>query len=990
MHEAPQPRERLLDLLWPESAPEAARKNLRNLLWRLRRDLQHDLIQGEERLALAAYAQVDVRAFLAAAEQLEQQTAPAALRPARTMARLYGGPLLDGVALAEAPELELWLAAAREQLHELHLRALLQIIAAERAAGRWPQVLAAARAALAHDPLQEPVYRAQIEAHARLGDRAAALRQYELLAAMLERELGVAPLPETELLREAVLRGELQAVETVARPLAQAAPAPATTPHAQPFVGRLAEHRALDAAWSEARSGRAQVVLLLGEAGIGKTRLWQTWAAPRRAEAHVLEAECLAVTRHLPFAPLVALLSAGPVRRRLATLARPSPPGWLAEIARLAPDLADLLPTLPRPAPLAPAEERQRLFEALIRSLTAGSSGPAILFFDDLHWADTATLDWLGYLLHRARETPLLIVGACRPDELPGPLKELAAQWGRASALRRITLSRLNHAEALALVAALTDDEALADELYARSAGNPLFLLELLRAGPGELPEALNDLIQQRLSRLSEVARQVLQAAGVLQPEITFDALAGTAGRGDGETLDALDTLLGAGLLAEDGGHYHFAHPLIAAVVERGISGARRMILHRRAAAAIEQHHAGRLGEVAGRLAAHYDEAGDAARAASFAAAAGARALAMAAPAEAAHFYGLALRLAPAPGHHYGLALARYQQGNLEGSREGFAAAAEGFAAAGELRAAARACLERARSHLASSQNEAVVSWVQRGRVYLAHDPDPEAQALAAYLLGAELRAMGEDLEAAVAQLEEAARLAADEPIRAMLPGILLELGNCRAQQGDLGAAIAQYRAVVSLAAERGDIVSAALGRNNIAYHALLAGDLALAHTEVDAGLELAEGQGLMVALQWLLSTRGEIALTEGDLDAAERWLGRAAGEAERFGNVAHSTSIRAKLALVARDRGEREAAVAALERIRADAAALADPFLRAQLDLALAETHLRREAWVDADTALRAAEARLQHGPYAGLRVEAARLRAALEQRMSGQSDLG
>lgn len=141
---------------------------------------------------------------------MEAQATPgAALRWARSMARLYGGPLLDGVALADTPELELWLTASREQLHELHLRALHQIVAAERADGRWPQVLVAAWVSLAHDPLQEPMYRALIEAHAQLGDRAAALRQYDHLAETLERELGVAPLPDTEVLREAAMRGEL-------------------------------------------------------------------------------------------------------------------------------------------------------------------------------------------------------------------------------------------------------------------------------------------------------------------------------------------------------------------------------------------------------------------------------------------------------------------------------------------------------------------------------------------------------------------------------------------------------------------------------------------------------------------------------------------------------------------------------------------------------------------------------------------------------------
>jgi len=979
LHDAPQPRERLLALLWPESGPETARKNLRNLLWRLRRDLNHDLLQGDEQLALGGHARVDVRAFLRAADELGGQQGDGPLRAARTMMRLYRGTLLDGVVLADAPELELWLTAAREQLHELHLRALHQIVAAERAAGRWHQMLTAARAALAHDPLQEPMYRALIEAHGRLGDRAAALRQYALLAETLERELGVAPLPETELLREAVVRGELLAPEQGQRVAAARPAGSVPSPPLRPFVGRSGELAALDAAWDAAQANRAQVALLLGEAGIGKTQLWQRWSTRLPGEATVLEAQCLAVTQHLPFAPLVTLLQSDPVRRRLAAIARPPAPGWLADIARLSPDLVDLLPAVSRPTPLAQAEEQQRVFEALVRSLGATPTAPTVLFIDDLHWADRATLDWLGYLLHRARDTPLLLVASCRSDELPAPLEALAAQWARAGLLRRLPLPRLSHDETLALVATLAGDATEADRLYERSAGNPLFVLELLRAGPGELPEALSDLIQQRLVRLSDVARQVLQGAAVLQAEISYEGLAEVSGRDDAETLDALDTLLDGGLLVEDGERYQFSHPLIAAVVERGVSGARRAILHRRAAAAIERRHAGRLGEVAGRLTAHHREANSPARAAHFAALAGEHALSVAAPAEAAYFYELALSLAPSPAQHYGLALARYWQGALDAARAAFALAAEGFAAAGDMRAAARACLECAGSYLASSENEAVVAWVQRGRAYLAHDPDPAAQALAAYLLGAELRAVGADLDAAIAQLEEAARLAADEAARPLLPGVLLELGNARAQQGDLNGAIGEYRRLVATARERGALEHETIGHNNIAYHALLAGDLGTAHVEVAAGLEMVEQHGLAVVLPWLLSTRGEIALAEGDWAGAELWLGRAAREAERLGNTAHGISIRATLALAARDRGEGAAALRALAQARSEAGALADPFLQTQLDLAFAETQLLLGDRTAAESALAAAEGRLQRSPYAGLQAAASRLRTRI-----------
>ncbi|NTW01426.1 MAG: AAA family ATPase, partial [Oscillochloris sp.] len=591
----PQLRERLMALLWPMSSAEAARKNLRNMLWQLRQSLHPELIQGDERLTLTEQVTLDIRAFTQAATELTttQPRPDIVLRAARTIARLYRGQLLDGVVLADTPDFEIWLTTTREHMFELNLRALQQIITSERAAARWPKVITAAQAAIAHDPLREPMYRAIIEAHAHLGDRAAALRQYALLKETLEHELGVAPLPETELLREAVLRGDLQHAmrpeSPGAHPVSNASRRALPVP---PFIGRTSELASLNSAWVTAQTRQAQVVLLLGEAGIGKSQLWRMWSAQQNAESTLIETQCLAVTAHLPFAPLIGILHSERVKQRLMALSQPKPPGWLADIARLTPDLGDLLPMLPRQTLTSSAEEQHRVFEALVRCIGPGPGHPIMLFIDDIHWADRATLDWLGYLMHRARDTPLLLVATCRSDEIAPPIDSLAAQWARAGHLHRLTLARLSHAETLALVRALAGDLAQGDTLYERSAGNPFFVIELLRAEPGALPAALTDLIQQRLVRLSDVARQVLQAAAVLQAEITFDSLTETSGRDDNETLDALDALRNSELLVEEAEHYRFSHPLIATVVERGLSGARRTILYRRASAAVERRYA--------------------------------------------------------------------------------------------------------------------------------------------------------------------------------------------------------------------------------------------------------------------------------------------------------------------------------------------------------------------------------------------------------------
>lgn len=956
-HPTPQPRERLTALLWPESDGEAARKNMRNLLWHMRAALGPEALRTGDLLALAAGTTVDLRVFAEAPPD----------RVARTRARLYRGPLLDGVVFTDAPDLELWLIAAREHAHEQHLAALHELIARQRAGGRWAQVLALARTALAHDPLQEPMYRALIEAYARLGDRAAALRQYALLRDMLDRELGMEPLPETDALRDAILRGDALApmpAAPVALPDARSAAPP------PPMIGRAAALNTLDAAWQAAQQGQPQLALLRGEAGIGKSHLWRSWSFRQRVPA--LAASCLAATTHLPFFPLTDMLGNTLVRQRLADAA-PATPIWLTDLARLIPDLRESWPQLPPPRALPPAEEQRRVFEALVRGLGIGPDQPLVLFFDDIHWADQATLDWLGFVRRRAEHAPLLVVLACRLEDATPALDAVLEHWGRASALHRITLERLNRDETAHLIQLLHGDVRRSDTLYAQSDGNPFFLTQLLATEPGEMPAAVTDLIQQRLQALSDVTRQMLQAATLIQPALTFDMLLATSGRDEAETLDALDTLVAAGLLADDGRAYRFSHPLIPTVIERGIGSARRLLFHRRAAAALEPL-LGNSVEDAGQLAWHLSEAGDHERAAQFAAQAGARSLAVAAPVEAVYFYQQAVSLHPLPIYWYGLGLARYRQGQLELARAALAEAETRFAQAGDRRGAARASLEIARSYLASSDASDVVVWVQRGRAHLAGDTDTAAQALAAYLLGAELRAVGVALDDAAAHLEEAIRLSRHDTGSTILAGALLELGNTHAQQGDLDAALHAYADLVQTARMSGDQMHEVIGLNNAAYHTLLQGDIVQARQLVEEGLARAHQYDLELAYQWLLSTSGEIALAAGDLPTAETALRQAHQHAERMGNTSHALGIRAHLALVARAQGDYARARHSLEDVQRNSAAL--PFLAAQVALWRAETAHMAGNVPAARAALADADAILGHHSYALLRRHATVLR--------------
>lgn len=979
----PVAREALLGLLWSESGQDAARKNLRNTLWAIGNALGRDLVVAQgDRLALSPEAWVDLRALVAAApEGQDGWAAPAAARAA--LADLYRGPLLEGLVLHEAPEFELWLAAARERFAARYLAALGALVEALKRSGDWPGVALAARRALEVDPLHEPMHQALIEALARTGQRAEALRAYEALRQALDEELGVAPLAETDALVAALQAGRLGPAPADGAGRSVAATASRGAGSALPFVGRERElavlHRVVASAAQADGSGGARALVLTGAPGIGKSRLWQVWADVAPAGVVPVGVRALESTRSLPFVPVAELLSRAAPFQRLLRPPSPLAPVWLSEVARLLPELRLRMPELPPSAELPPEEERRRLFEALTQTLLAAGGRPLVLFVDDAQWADDATLTWLSYLLNRLRDEAFVLILAHRPGELPAPCRTLIAGWEREGIAERLVLDELDDSAAATLLVALGADPASAARYQAQARGNPLFLTELARSGGEEIPPLLVEVIRARLAHLPETSLQLLQAAAVLEPEADFEALRRTAGSGEEATLDALDGLLAAAILAEEEGRYAFAHPLIGEVLREGLSGARRAVLHRRAAEALEARHAADRSVVAGSLAAHYAAAGEPKRAADFAALAAERALAMSAPGAAIALYEQALALDPAPARQLALGGALVRQGDAVAARAAFQSALDGFVAAGEARQAAEACFGLAGSYLGTGQSSQIVEWAERGLTYLEGVADPAALALAQVLLGAGRQDDGASLPAAERHLRAAAELAREHDLPHILGQSQLELGNLLARQGDLVAARAAYRDAIGLARAAGDGLLEALGHNNAAYHALLAQDLADAHAHLAAGLALSERPDLALARQWLFSTAGELALAEARWDDAEGWLRRALREAEQYGNLEQVANTRANLAQVEGGRGHLREAALLLAAAAQTAARLESPYLQIEIDLRRAEVELTRGEVDAAREALAQAEARLAEWPQPLQQGRAARLRSEL-----------
>jgi DNA-binding SARP family transcriptional activator/tetratricopeptide (TPR) repeat protein len=971
------PRERLIGLLWAESDAEAARKNLRNTLWLLRRALGEDALQASgDHLALHPAVWADTRVLeRLAVHHLGEPHADGALDTfEHDLFALSSDPLLDGVELLDAPDFELWLTTERERLNQTALRLLQQLIRLREARHEWPAVVRVAQRALTYDPLQEAVYRSLMTAYARSGDRAQALRQYDVLRAALERELGVEPLPETEAVRAAILAGAIGASE----------PAPSPAPrHAEhlpmlgaappvPFVGRQHELALLDRAFAAAQAGRARAVLITGEAGIGKTRLWEAWSAHVSPAVALLTTSCTEALCELPLLPLAELLRNNPAIRRLLRPGTSLAHIWLAELGRLLPELRAAFPELAGTAVLPAAEERLALFEALVQCIGAQGEGPAILFIDDLHWADSATLDWLAYALRRMQERPLLLIATYRLDEAPADLVRLATQWSRSERLDRLPLGPLDTTETTRLLDAHAVDPALHEHIQARSAGNPYFAIELARVGADNVPHVLAELIRRRLERLPAAVRQIVQAAQVLQPEIDVATLRRTSGRSEEETLDALDTLVAARVLEEQGGRYAFTHPLLASVVRDELSAARQRFLHRRAAEAVEALHPAELAAFAGRLTHHYSLALEPAQAAHYAELAGEQALSLAAPREALQFYTQALQLEPTLTRQLGLARSLERSGDLQAAITAYEVARARAEAQGERSVMARASLGIADASLAAGQVEAVVVWARRGLSELETSADRELQTFGAFLLGAGLLRTEGATEQAAAELARAADLAASHRLTALASRSQFELGNLRAQGGDLPAARQCMDAAIALAQTARAPFQETLVHNNAAYYALLAGDLTDARAHLQSAQDLADAWALDVPHQWLASTWGELALAEGRWDEAESWFQSGKAVAEGYLNRAQVANYNANLGQVARGRGDLEGAIALLERARGEAGALGAAYLQAQIDLWLAEAYLAAGARTAAASALVRIPA--DHYPLLQPRVEQVR----------------
>ncbi|MFZ0547208.1 MAG: AAA family ATPase [Candidatus Promineifilaceae bacterium] len=438
------------------------------------------------------------------------------------------------------------------------------------------------------------------------------------------------------------------------------------------IIGRDTQINRLLNLWDIASRGQGQVVLIAGEAGIGKTRLAQEVAAQIH-NAIVLTGQCSEAEGRSPYYPFI---EAGRdyIARTPTTTLRLQLADSAAVVATLLPELYDLIPDLPPLAPLTTDHERLRLMHGLAQFIyRATASRPWFLLLDDLHWADTASLQVFHFLVRNVDTAPLFIVGTYRDNELDPehPLNEMRRSLSRYPAYHHMQLDRLEQRGVGQLLSGFWGQEVPPDwvaAIYKRTGGNPFYAEEAakdlvdqgtaaLREGKWhfapvidvQLPKRAHDLILRRVSRLASSPQDLLRLAAVLGQQFTFENLQAVAGQSEEQLLENLDILLERGLIheGENSNVLAFNHGEIQEVIYGDLNPLRKRVLHRRVASTLEKVYSDAIKSVSKDLAHHYAESGDNNKAFEYSLIAGKQARSLHAYQIALNWYERALTLMP-------------------------------------------------------------------------------------------------------------------------------------------------------------------------------------------------------------------------------------------------------------------------------------------------------------------------------------------------------
>ncbi len=580
-------RERLVNLLWSDSEAAKARHSLSQALYAVRRLLNGAVhIEGEDLEIKSDGLQVDALEL----ERLLQSGDPEAA------ADLYRGEFLEGFWVPGAQGFEEWAGRERARIGALARDALRRSIKSARDRCDWAEVRRQAEKLVQHDPFDEAAYAELMRALWMMNERAQALESYEDLKRVLANELQAEPSRETEALADRIRQRPVRGCWTTRRLLREAG---SPLFHDPPFVGRKRELAVLAEEWDRAVAGESRTVAITGAAGIGKTRLADQFVGSLAlSDVTILRGRCFEAEQTLPYGPVAESLRQAIGAVDLGGVN----PLWLAELARIVPEVHDRFEELPSPAVLDAEGSRRRLYEGIAQVLSAACDvQPVLMFIDDAHWADDSSLSLLHYL-HRRVTNGLLLLTAHRPEELAAREASAATHFlsGLSPRVRAIEVEGLDRSAGSALLLSLMgeDSDVLArTSLQEMSGGNPLFAIELVRSlaeyddtaklESPQVPESIVALLNRRFAGLGERSVAFMEQAACLGARTSVEALSAAVGLPPLEFSSVLRELTRAAILVEEEGLIRFRHNLLREVAWSRVPVALRGALHLRASRAL-------------------------------------------------------------------------------------------------------------------------------------------------------------------------------------------------------------------------------------------------------------------------------------------------------------------------------------------------------------------------------------------------------------------
>lgn len=682
-------RDALAGLFWPETDQSRALGALRRTLSTLKKSLGNRCLEiSRDSIGISQELCIwlDVDEFKSHLEQVN--THPhSGLAECRTCREnleyavaLYRGDFMSGFSLRDSVGFDDWQFFQADTLRNALADALRNLTTCYSSPENYETAIEYGRRWLSLDPLREEAHQVLMRLYFWSGQRNAALRQYRMCVRIMEKELSVAPLEETTDLYQQILENLLPHPDPTINSFTSIRTDQTTTihdksivnKHEHPLVGRTWELDKLIQAFFNNRH-KGYFYAIEGEIGVGKTRLADEFLSiAKRNGARIISTQCYEGESHLAYGPFIDglrdCLTQIDSTPDTTLLADP----WLEGVRKLFPDL---YPQTSQPNAQANEESRTQahFFEGLRQTILqiCVKPGNCVLFIDDLHWADDATIELLTYIARRLHSSPLFILVSWRSTDIPAghPIRNLLSEAKNGEYGDEVVLGRLNRDDIVKLVentfgSQFTQTQTLASQLYKESEGSPFFAVEYLGSvkenlsqisrGDWSIPGRVRDLILSRIARVEEPGRQILSTAATIGRSFDLNTLRSASGRSEIETVRGLEMLIEMGIIIEHelNAHpaeiiYDFYHDKIREVVYQDISLARRRMLHKRVAEALTKKMRTQItkGALLGKIGQQFLQAGDDEKAAQHFKMAGEHALSVYAHNEALVYFQNALAL---------------------------------------------------------------------------------------------------------------------------------------------------------------------------------------------------------------------------------------------------------------------------------------------------------------------------------------------------------